>query len=260
MTSKTMTRTLGALVGLSALALGAPTASAHAAPAHARSSAEVSTTSSTARTTAASGTTGSSTTGTTVRTASTTVNLNVRTGASINTQRLTTLPKGTRVTLTGVTTEHWTQISYQGKKRWVASRYLTPATTSVVQSGSPQRSTASTTRTAAKSTSGTTSSASKAKTSSTKSSSSTKTSAAAASGSTVWDQLAQCESSGTWSINTGNGFSGGLQFTASTWAAYGGTGSPSNASREQQIAVAQRVQASQGWGAWPACSAKLGLR
>ncbi|XAS64757.1 transglycosylase family protein [Micrococcaceae bacterium Sec5.8] len=75
----------------------------------------------------------------------------------------------------------------------------------------------------------------------------------------VWDSLAQCESSGNWAINNGNGFSGGLQFTPSTWAAYGGTGSAANASREQQIAVAERVQAGQGWGAWPSCSAKLGL-
>ena len=77
--------------------------------------------------------------------------------------------------------------------------------------------------------------------------------------SSVWDSLAQCESSGNWGINSGNGFSGGLQFTPSTWAAFGGTGSAANASREQQIAVAERVQAGQGWGAWPACSAKLGL-
>jgi len=75
----------------------------------------------------------------------------------------------------------------------------------------------------------------------------------------TWDALAQCESGGNWSINTGNGFSGGLQFTPSTWAAFGGTGSAADATREQQIAVAENVQASQGWGAWPACAAKLGL-
>ncbi|WP_258073897.1 LysM peptidoglycan-binding domain-containing protein [Arthrobacter sp. Y81] len=75
----------------------------------------------------------------------------------------------------------------------------------------------------------------------------------------TWDSLAQCESGGNWSTNTGNGFSGGLQFTASTWSAYGGTGSPADATREQQIAVAENVQASQGWGAWPACAAQLGL-
>ncbi len=81
----------------------------------------------------------------------------------------------------------------------------------------------------------------------------------AASGST-WDALAACESGGNWAINTGNGYYGGLQFTQGTWAANGGVGSPANASRETQIAVAEHVLGSQGWGAWPACSAKLGLR
>ncbi|MBT2502456.1 transglycosylase family protein [Curtobacterium sp. ISL-83] len=80
----------------------------------------------------------------------------------------------------------------------------------------------------------------------------------AASGST-WDALAQCESGGNWAINTGNGYYGGLQFTLGTWQANGGTGSPAGASRSAQIAVAERVLATQGWGAWPACSAKLGL-
>ncbi len=84
------------------------------------------------------------------------------------------------------------------------------------------------------------------------------TGANAADGST-WDAIAQCESSGNWAINTGNGFSGGLQFTPSTWAAFGGVGAPENASRAEQIAVAERVQAGQGWGAWPSCSAQLGL-
>jgi resuscitation-promoting factor RpfB len=75
----------------------------------------------------------------------------------------------------------------------------------------------------------------------------------------VWDRLAECESGGNWSINTGNGFYGGLQFSLSTWRAYGGTGMPHEASREEQIAVAERVQDGQGWGAWPACTAKLGI-
>ncbi|HEX7133227.1 MAG TPA: transglycosylase family protein [Iamia sp.] len=75
-----------------------------------------------------------------------------------------------------------------------------------------------------------------------------------------WDALAQCESGGNWSTNTGNGYSGGLQFSPSTWAAYGGSGSAHNASREQQIAVAERVLAAQGWGAWPSCSSQLGYR
>jgi resuscitation-promoting factor RpfA len=77
---------------------------------------------------------------------------------------------------------------------------------------------------------------------------------------TAWDKLAQCESTGNWSINTGNCFSGGLQFTPSTWRAFGGEGVAHHASREEQIVVAERVLAKQGWGAWPACSRKLGLR
>jgi uncharacterized protein YabE (DUF348 family) len=81
-----------------------------------------------------------------------------------------------------------------------------------------------------------------------------------ASGSTVWDQLAQCESGGNWSINTGNGYYGGLQFSLSTWQAYGGTGYPHQHSRETQIAIATKVRdANGGYGAWPACSAELGL-
>ncbi|MBO0840016.1 MAG: LysM peptidoglycan-binding domain-containing protein [Sciscionella sp.] len=73
-----------------------------------------------------------------------------------------------------------------------------------------------------------------------------------------WDAVAQCESGGNWSINTGNGFYGGLQFTQSTWHAYGGSGSPQNASRSEQIRVANRVLASQGPGAWPVCSKRAG--
>jgi len=79
-------------------------------------------------------------------------------------------------------------------------------------------------------------------------------------GGSVWDRLAQCESGGNWATNTGNGYSGGLQFSSGTWQANGGSGSAHNASRAEQIRVAQRVQASQGWGAWPSCASRLGLR
>ncbi len=68
-----------------------------------------------------------------------------------------------------------------------------------------------------------------------------------------WDAIAQCESGGNWGISTGNGFSGGLQFTASTWRANGGSGSANGASREEQIRVAENVLHSQGIGAWPVC-------
>ena len=80
------------------------------------------------------------------------------------------------------------------------------------------------------------------------------------SGSGVWDRLAQCESGGDWSINTGNGYYGGLQFSQGSWEAAGGSGSPANASREEQIRVAENLQSMQGWGAWPSCSSQLGLR
>lgn len=86
--------------------------------------------------------------------------------------------------------------------------------------------------------------------------------AASAAPDSDWDRLAQCEAGGNWSINTGNGYHGGLQFSPSTWAAYGGQEFATyayQASREQQIAVAERTLAGQGWGAWPACSASLGL-
>ncbi|WP_369366593.1 transglycosylase family protein [Streptomyces sp. CG4] len=75
-----------------------------------------------------------------------------------------------------------------------------------------------------------------------------------------WDTVAQCESGGNWSINTGNGFYGGLQFSASTWAAYGGTAYASTANqatKAQQIAVAEKVLGAQGKGAWPVCGTGL---
>ncbi len=79
----------------------------------------------------------------------------------------------------------------------------------------------------------------------------------------VWDLVARCESNGRWSTNSGNGFFGGLQFEPGTWRAFGGelyAPSAHMATRDQQITVAQRVLAAQGWLAWPACGAKLGLR
>ncbi|HET9872326.1 MAG TPA: ubiquitin-like domain-containing protein [Propionibacteriaceae bacterium] len=104
------------------------------------------------------------------------------------------------------------------------------------------------------------STSSKSSSSRSSSSSSSRSSSPSVASGSVWDRLAQCEAGGDWSINTGNGFYGGLQFTLSTWRANGGSGMPNNASREEQIAVAKRVQASQGWGAWPACTSKLGIR
>lgn len=68
-----------------------------------------------------------------------------------------------------------------------------------------------------------------------------------------WDAVAECESNGDWDADTGNGFYGGLQFKQTTWKEFGGTGSPADASREEQIAVANRVLAVQGPTAWPEC-------
>jgi hypothetical protein len=79
----------------------------------------------------------------------------------------------------------------------------------------------------------------------------------------IWDALARCEAGGNWATNTGNGYYGGLQFNQGTWERNGGTAYAPRAdlaTREEQIAIAAKTQAAQGWGAWPACSAALGLR
>ena len=78
----------------------------------------------------------------------------------------------------------------------------------------------------------------------------------------TWKRLASCESDKRWHINTGNGYYGGLQFSSSTWRAFGGGKFARNAhraSRDEQIKVAERVRRAQGWGAWPSCSQQLGL-
>ncbi|WP_329203238.1 MULTISPECIES: transglycosylase family protein [unclassified Streptomyces] len=87
------------------------------------------------------------------------------------------------------------------------------------------------------------------------------TTAGAASVST-WDKVANCESSGNWSINTGNGYYGGLQFSASTWSAFGGGAYASRAdlaTKQQQILIGEKVLAAQGQGAWPSCGPQAGL-
>ncbi|MCO1340216.1 cell wall function protein [Kocuria polaris] len=79
----------------------------------------------------------------------------------------------------------------------------------------------------------------------------------------TWAALAKCESGGNWSINTGNGYYGGLQFSASSWAGAGGTRYaplPHQATPAEQIATAEVLRSNGGWGHWPSCSSKLGLR
>ncbi|ATG54119.1 resuscitation-promoting factor [Brachybacterium ginsengisoli] len=98
---------------------------------------------------------------------------------------------------------------------------------------------------------------------SSKESSSSAPAAPSAPSGSVWDRLAQCESGGNWSINTGNGYYGGIQFDRGTWLAYGGdkyAPTANLATREQQIDIAKKVQANQGWGAWPSCTSQLGIR
>lgn len=87
--------------------------------------------------------------------------------------------------------------------------------------------------------------------------------AANAASDSAWDRLAECESGGDWNIDTGNGYYGGVQFSPSTWRAFGGGEFAPNAhqaSREQQIVVAERTLAGQGWNAWPSCSRQTGVR
>ena len=79
----------------------------------------------------------------------------------------------------------------------------------------------------------------------------------------VWDVLAQCEAGGNWAINTGNGFYGGVQFDYGTWLRHGGgkyAPRADLATREEQIEIAKKTQAAQGWGAWPVCSSRIGAR
>lgn len=78
-----------------------------------------------------------------------------------------------------------------------------------------------------------------------------------------WNTIAQCESSGNWHINTGNGYYGGLQFSDQTWDGFGGekyAPTADKATKEQQIRIAEKVLAKQGWGAWPTCSKRAGYR
>ncbi len=79
----------------------------------------------------------------------------------------------------------------------------------------------------------------------------------------TWNKIAQCESSGRWHINTGNGYYGGLQISKSTWRSHGGkkfARLPSRATKREQIRVAERIKRDQGWGAWPTCAARAGKR
>jgi hypothetical protein len=79
----------------------------------------------------------------------------------------------------------------------------------------------------------------------------------------TWSRLAKCESGGRWHIDSGNGYFGGLQISSGTWRAYGGkkyAGQAHGATKREQVRVAKRIKKSQGWGAWPSCSRRIGAR
>lgn len=79
----------------------------------------------------------------------------------------------------------------------------------------------------------------------------------------TWQRLAMCEAGGNWHINTGNGYYGGLQISGRTWAGYGGrhfASLPSRATKAEQITIGERIKKHQGWGAWPTCSRRIGVR
>lgn len=162
-----------------------------------------------------------------------TTELLIRTTSGNDDKSVGTVQRGATVKITGATDNGRAQVVYDGAVRWVTAEYLSTTRPSSgsdsnkPSSGGVDQSYNGSSRNVPDST---------------------------------WDELAMCESSGNWSINTGNGFYGGLQFTLQTWHGFGGTGMPNKASRSEQIEVAERVLAVQGWVAWPACSTKLGLR
>jgi uncharacterized protein YgiM (DUF1202 family) len=176
-----------------------------------------------------------------------TTELLVRTSSGSGDATVATVQRGDTVRITGAVANGRAQIVYQGVARWVTARYLS---TTKPRSGSDSNGDSS----------GATGGSASGGNSGTSGGVSGYNGRSRSVPNSVWDDLAMCESSGNWSINTGNGFYGGLQFTLRTWHGFGGTGMPNKASRTEQITVAERVLATQGWVAWPACSTKLGLR
>ncbi|SDS89151.1 SH3 domain-containing protein [Microlunatus soli] len=174
-----------------------------------------------------------------------TTELLVRSTAGSDYRTVATVDRGDTVKITGRTSNGRAQIVYDGSVRWVTAQYLSSSKPRAASKPDSKPSTSPAKNTEDKSSAGL---------------DPTYKGDSRNVADSTWDELAMCESSGNWSINTGNGFYGGLQFTAQTWRGFGGTGMPQDASRSEQIKVAERVLAVQGWGAWPACSSKLGLR
>lgn len=154
----------------------------------------------------------------------------------------------------------WHQVRTDGGTGWVWHEYLdgvaeSPRTSTSSDSGSDSESSGSGAPDSGEATSGSSGS------SSGRSGPSSGQHAQSSHGpySAAWDRLAQCESSGNWSINTGNGYYGGLQFSKSSWEWVGGSGLPHQASKQEQIERAYALWQRQGWGAWPSCTSQLGL-
>jgi uncharacterized protein YabE (DUF348 family) len=167
----------------------------------------------------------------------------------------------------GVRTLSYKVVTKDGKtvsKKLVGSKVTTKAVDTKIAVGTKEKPKPVVKSAPAKSaTSAPKASAPKASTPKAAASSSGGTTASASNVSGSWAALAKCESGGNWAINTGNGYYGGLQFSLSSWQGVGGTqyaAYPHQATPAQQIAAAEKLRASGGWGHWPACSAKLGLR
>ncbi|HEY9294158.1 MAG TPA: SH3 domain-containing protein [Microlunatus sp.] len=181
-----------------------------------------------------------------------TTELLVRTTSGSDYKTVTTVGRGAQVKITGRTGNGRAEIMYNGSPRWVTAQYLSTSKPRTSVDRSDDSGSKSSSGSSAKTVSDTSSSGGGLDPSYSGKSRNVSDS--------TWNELAMCESSGDWSINTGNGFYGGLQFTLQTWRGFGGTGMPNQASRSEQIRVAERILAVQGWVAWPACSSKLGLR
>lgn len=161
--------------------------------------------------------------------------VNLRTGPGLDYGVVEVLATNTEIELTGVSQDGYSQINYGGTQRWISTQFVS---SSPVEVATPEEPSTPPDTGGSDSSSG-----------------STDTS--------TWDAIAQCESGGNWAINTGNGYYGGVQFSYSTWLAFGGgdyAPTADLATKAQQIEIAEKVLAAQGWGAWPACSSQLGLR
>ncbi|MCH8564215.1 SH3 domain-containing protein [Nesterenkonia sp. LB17] len=176
----------------------------------------------------------------------TTGRVNVRMGPSVNNSVMYSVPTGTKVELLEKKTTGWQEIKVNGDTGWMSTDFL--SSTAPTTTGT--------------SSSGTSGSSNTGSTGGTSAGLSSTMHAKSKHGpySSVWDKLAQCESTGDWKIDSGNGYYGGVQFGVQSWKAVGGTGFPHQASKEEQIKRAYMLWKKQGWNAWPHCTSQLGLK